>query len=77
MNEDEFVLILFGCQVTATVRSRANYGFHNQGFTMKESIHREAGSEGMNEQLTQMVMASNKLYRSLVIYWVTLIGSKV
>ena len=32
---------MYRCQVTASVRSRGSYGYHNQGFTMKESINRE------------------------------------
>jgi len=31
---------MYRCQVTASVRSRGSYGYHNQGFTMKESINR-------------------------------------
>ena len=47
---------MYRCQVTASVRSRGSYGYHNQGFTMKESINREGSNKFGGIRETQIML---------------------
>ena len=53
----------YRCQVTASVRSKGSYGYHNQGFTMEESINREGAT---------MFLGITALWFNLCLYRATL-----